>query len=291
MDADHVLAERFEADRARLRALAYRMLGSASEAEDAVQEAWLRLSRADAGRVENLSGWLTTVVGRVCLDMLRSRKARREEPHGEHQPDQMVATGPGADPEREALLADSVGMAMLVVLDTLGPAERVAFVLHDMFAVPFGEIGMILDRSPEAAKQLASRARRRVQGADASAGGDPGAQRRIVSAFLAAARDGDFQELLAVLAPDVVVRADAAAVALGAAAEVRGAAPVVATFGGRARGAKLALVDQVAGAAWAPGGRPRVVFSFTIADGKIAAIDLIGDRARLAAIELVLLET
>jgi RNA polymerase sigma-70 factor (ECF subfamily) len=267
------------------------MLGSASEAEDAVQEAWLRLSRVDAASVENLSGWLTTVVGRVCLDMLRSRRARPEEPHREgHEPDQVAATGPGADPEREVLLADSVGLAMLVVLDTLGPAERVAFVLHDMFAVPFGEIGLILDRSPEAAKQLASRARRRVQGADASAGGDPAVQRRIVSAFLAAARDGDFQELMAVLAPDVVLRADATAVALGAAAETRGAAEVVATFGGRARGAKLALVDQVAGAAWVVGERPRVVFSFTIADGKIAAIDLLGDPARLAAIDLVLLE-
>ena len=291
MDADHVLTERFEADRARLQALAYRMLGSSSEAEDAVQEAWLRLSRVDADSVENLSGWLTTVVGRVCLDMLRSRKARREEPHGEPEPDQMAATGPGSDPEREALLADSVGMAMLVVLDTLAPAERVAFVLHDMFAVPFGDIGVILDRSPEAAKQLASRARRRVQGADMAAGGDPAAQRRVVSAFLAASRDGDFEGLLAILAPDVVVRADATAVALGAAAEVRGAAEAVAWFSGRARGARLALVDQAAGAAWVAGGRPRVVFSFTIADGKIAAIDLLGDPARLAGMDLVILES
>ncbi len=291
MDAERVLAEEFEGNRGRLRAVAYRMLGLASEAEDAVQEAWLRLSRVDTAGVENLSGWLTTVVGRVCLDMLRSRRARREEPHGEHEPDQVPATGPGADPEREALLADSVGMAMLVVLDTLGPAERVAFVLHDMFAVPFGDIGVILDRSPEAAKQLASRARRRVQGADAAGSGDPAVQRRVVSAFLAASRNGDFEALLTILAPDVVVRADATAVALGAAAEVRGAAEAVAWFSGRARGAKLALVDQVAGAAWVAGGRPRVVFSFTVADGKIATIDLLGNPARLAGMDLVILES
>ncbi|TMG09009.1 MAG: sigma-70 family RNA polymerase sigma factor [Chloroflexi bacterium] len=234
MTEHEYLAERFEAHRAHMRAVAYRMLGSADEADDAVQEAWIRLSRADAGRVDNLAGWLTTVVARVCLDMLRSRKSRREEPLSLHH----VA---GNDPEHEVLLADSVGLAMLVVLETLAPAERVAFVLHDLFGLPFDEIAPIVGRTPSAARQLASRGRRRVRGADAATG-DLTLHREIVDAFLAASRGGDFEGLLAMLDPDVVVRADEEAVKLGAEREVRGAAAAARTFAGRARAAQPALV-------------------------------------------------
>ncbi len=217
------LADRFEASRNHLRAVAYRMLGSMSEADDAVQEAWLRVSRSGTSGVENLGGWLTTVVARVCLDLLRSRKSRREEPLGVHLQD------PIANPEHEALLADSVGLALLVVLETLAPAERLAFVLHDMFAVPFDEIAPIVGRSPAAARQLASRARRRVQGAATVSDTDRARQREVVDAFLAASRGGDFAALLAVLDPDVVLRADRAAVEMGSAKEVRGAAAVADT--------------------------------------------------------------
>jgi RNA polymerase sigma factor (sigma-70 family) len=294
MDEQDWLAERFEANRIHLRAVAYRMLGSVSEADDAVQEAWLRLSRSDTRDVENLGGWLTTVVARVCLDTLRSRKSRGEESLDAHPPDPIVrragGTGSEIDPERAALLADSVGPALLVILETLAPAERLAFVLHDMFAVPFDEIALIVGRSPAAARQLASRARRRVQGTATVPDTDRTRQREVVDAFLAASRDGDFDALLAVLDPDVVVRADSAAVLAGAASEVRGAREVAETFKGRARAAQPALVDGAVGAVWASGGRPRVVFAFTIARGKIVAIDLLADPERLGQLDLEILD-
>jgi RNA polymerase sigma factor (sigma-70 family) len=280
------LAERFEAHRPHLRAVAYRMLGSAAEADDAVQEAWLRASRAGADDVDNLGGWLTTVVGRVCLNQLRSRRARPEAPLDDQAAE--LADG-GPDPEAEAVLADAVGPALLVVLDTLSPAERLAFVLHDLLAVPFGEIAEILGRSEAAARQLASRARRRVQGAEAPEG-DRARQRLVVEAFLAASREGDFEALLSLLDPQVVVRADAAAVAAGAEAEVQGARAVAGTFTGRARFARPALVDGAVGAVWARGGRPRVVFAFTVRDGRVAEIRLLADPERLAGLDLVPLE-
>jgi len=284
------LAERFEENRRHLRAVAYRMLGSASEADDAVQEAWLRLSRSDMSTVENLGGWLTTVVARVCLDMLRSRKSRREQPLEPPFPEPVGGRVGGNDPEREALLADSVGPALLMVLETLAPAERLAFVLHDMFGVPFDEIASILGRSPTAARQLASRARRRVQGAATVPDADRNRQRQVVDAFLAASREGDFDALLALLDPDVVLRGDRAAVAMGAAKEVRGARGVADNFKGRARAAQPALLDGAVGAVWAPGGRPRVVFAFTIVGWKIVSLDLLADPARLAQIDLVILD-
>jgi RNA polymerase sigma factor (sigma-70 family) len=289
MDQHDWLAERFEENRTHLRAVAYRMLGSLSEADDAVQDTWLRLSRADTGAVDNLGGWLTTVVARVCLNMLRARTARREEPVGAHLPDPVVRHADEVDPEQQALLAEGVGLALLVVLDTLAPAERLAFVLHDMFAVPFEEIAAIVGRSPAAARQLASRARRRVQGA-APPDADLTRQRAVVDAFLAAARGGDFDALVAVLDPEVVVRADRAAVHTGASREVRGAAAVADTFSGRARAAQPALVNGAAGAVWAPGGRPRVVFGFTVTRGKIVAIDILADPERLRQLDLALLE-
>ena len=286
MDDHQWLAERFEENRAHLRAVAYRMLGSLSEADDAVQESWLRLSRSGASGVENLTGWLTTVVARVCLDMLRSRKARREEPLELHAPERMHEGRDGIDPEREALQAESVGLALLLVLETLAPAERLAFVLHDMFAMPFDEIAPIVGRSPAAARQLASRARRRVQGAARTSEADLTRQREIVDAFLAASRGGDFQALLALLDPDVVLRGDGGRI--GAASEVRGAATVAKTFAGRAKAAQPALVNGAAGLVWAPGGRPRVVFSFTISGGKIVEIELIGDPERLRTLDLAI---
>ena len=284
------LAERFEAHRPHLRAVAYRMLGSASEADDAVQEAWLRLDRADTSEVENLGGWLTTVVARLCLDMLRARTSRREEPVGAHLPDPIASPQDGIDPEQEALLAEGIGLALLVVLDTLTPAERVAFVLHDMFAMPFDQVAAVVGRSPAAAKMLASRARRRVQGTAAVPDPDLTRQRAVVDAFLAASRGGDFDALLAVLDPAVVVRADRAAVLAGADREVRGAPAVADTFSGRARLARPALVDGAAGAVWAPGGRPRVVFAFTIAGGRIVEIDLLADPERLRQLDLAVLD-
>jgi len=285
------LAERFEANRTQLRAVAYRMLGSLSEADDAVQESWLRLSRSGASGVENLSGWLRMVVARVCLDMLRSRKSRREEPLGVHVPEPIVSREDGIDPEHEALLADSVGSALLVVLQTLGPAERVAFVLHDMFAVPFDEIAPIVGRSPAAARQLASRARRRVQGAATVPDADLIHKRKVVDAFLAASRGGDFEALLAVLDPDVMLRADRAAVRMGASREVRGAAAVANTFAGRARFAQPALVNGAAGLVWARRGRPAVVFRFAITRGKIVEIELVADPERLRQLDLAVLGT
>jgi len=281
------LAERFEAHRTHLRGVAYRMLGSLSEADDAVQEAWLRLSRSGAGGVENLGGWLTTVVARVCLDLLRSRKARREEPMGAQVPEP-IASGAGGDPEQELLLADSVGLALLVVLDTLAPAERLAFVLHDMFAVPFDDIAPIVGRSPTAARQLASRARRRVQGSAAVPDPDLARQREVVEAFLAASRAGDFDALLAVLDPDVVLRMGR--VASGAATEFRGAAVVAkrAVKGG-ARAAQPALVNGAVGVVVAPRGRLMMVLGFTIAGGRIVAIDAISDPERLRQLDLAVL--
>jgi RNA polymerase sigma factor (sigma-70 family) len=290
MHADQWLAERFEENRVHLRAVAYRMLGSVSEADDAVQDAWLRLSRSDTSGVENLGGWLTTVVARVCLDLLRSRKSRREEHLGQHVPEPLVGREDGLNPEHEALLADSVGPALLVVLETLAPAERIAFVLHDMFGVPFDEIAPIVGRSPAAARQLASRARRRVQGATTVPDADLTRQREVVDAFLAASRGGDFDALLAVLDPDVVLRADRAAVDMGASKEVRGAAAVADTFSGRARFAQPALVNGAVGAVWAQRGRPRVVFGFTITHGKIVEIDLVADSERLGHLDLVILD-
>jgi len=279
------LAQQFEANRSHLQAVAYRMLGSASEAEDAVQEAWLRLSRTDTSGIENLGGWLTTVVARVCLDMLRSRSARREEPFGDEETSPRGSPAGAIDPEQEALLADSVGLALLVVLERLAPAERIAFVLHDMFDLPFEEIAPIVGRTPVAARQLASRARRRVRGAAAPEAGHSGI-RAVVDAFLAASREGDLQGLLALLAPEVVLRADAAAVQAGATEEVRGAGAVAETFAGRAKFAEPALIDGVAGAVWAPGGQPRVVFAFTVVDGKVVAIELVADQGRIGAFEL-----
>jgi RNA polymerase sigma-70 factor (ECF subfamily) len=288
MDTHDWLAERFEAHRAHLRAVAYRILGSPADAEDAVQEAWLRLSRSDSSQVENLGGWLTTVVARVSLNMLQSRKTRREDPAGSHLPEEIASTD-GTGPEHQAVLADSVGLALLVVLDTLTPAERLAFVLHDMFAMPFEEIAPIVERTPAATRQLASRARRRVQGADTTPDTDLTRRREIVQAFLAASRNGDLGALVTMLDPDVVVRADQTVVRIGTAAETRGAQTVASFFSGRARGAKLALIDGVAGLVWATGGRPRVVFSFTLSDGRITAIDLLGDPDVLGQLDVVTL--
>ena len=288
MDEHDWLSQRFEEHRSHLRAVAYRMLGSRAEAEDAVQESWLRLSRSDVSRVENLGGWLTTVVARVSLDMLRSRASRREELAGGYVPDSIVSPSEESDPEHEALLADSLGPALLVVLDTLAPAERLAFVLHDMFAVPFDEIGVILGRSPNAAKQLASRARRRIQGSAPVPDADRTRQREVVDAFLAASRSGDFEALLAVLDPDIVLRADPAAVRMGASAEVRGAEAVAGVFSGRALGAQPALVDGTVGVVWAPGGRPRVVWDMTIAHGRIVRIDMLAAADSLEELDLVI---
>lgn len=285
------LTERFEAHRPRLRGVAYRLLGSLSEADDAVQEAWLRLQRTDAASVENVGAWLTTVVSRVCLDVLRARKSRGEEP----------IEAPAAergDPEREAVLADSVGVALLVVLETLSPAERLAFVLHDLFAVPFEEIGAIMDRSPAAAKQLASRARRRVRGASPSTDAGRARQRELVEAFVRAARDGDLQGLLAVLDPDAVIHIDAAAridappSEVGKPREVRGAAnwaPQLLVLSRRVTAGRLALVDGSVGLIVAPGGKLARVMRFTFADARIARLDVVADPARLRALDVAVL--
>jgi RNA polymerase sigma factor (sigma-70 family) len=285
MDEKKFLAERFEANRSHLRAVAYRMLGSRSEVDDAVQEAWLRLSRSETAGIENLSGWLTTVVARVCLDMLRSRKSRREQPLGPDVPEPVVST----ESEREADLADSVGTALLVVLETLAPAERLAFVLHDMFAVPFDEIAPIVGRTPAAARQLASRARRRVQGTPAVPDADVTRQRKVVDAFLAASRGGDFEALLAVLDPDVVFRADRVAVRMGGQAEIRGAAAVAGTFKGRAQAAKPALIDGAVGLAVILGGQLRIALKLTIAEDRIVGIEAVAAPERLRGFDLTVL--
>jgi RNA polymerase sigma factor (sigma-70 family) len=289
MDDADWLAERFEAQRPRLRGVAYRMLGSAAEADDALQEAWLRLSRADTSAVENLGGWLTTIVARVCLDLLRSRQARPEQPAGERLPEPEGDPADPGDPEHQALLADSVGLALLVVLDALTPVERLTFVLHDMFDVPFDQIAAIIERSPAAARQVASRARRRVRTAGPGAGSDPLRQREVVTAFLAASRGGDFAALVALLDPDVALRTDREGVRLGAPAEVLGSQAVAGVFAEYARGARPALINGLAGAVWAPGGRPRVAFVFTVADGTITAINRVANPDRLAELNLVIL--
>ncbi|MFK8910575.1 sigma-70 family RNA polymerase sigma factor [Streptomyces sp. YS-3] len=291
MDEREWLAQRFEENRSHLRAVAYRMLGSLSEADDAVQEAWLRLSRSDTDDIENLVGWLTTIVGRVCLDMLRSRRARREDPLEAQVTEPALEPEDGADPEHQALLADSVGLALLVVLETLDPAERLAFVLHDMFAVPFEEIAPIVDRSPAAARQLASRARRRVQGANTPPAPDLTRQREVVEAFLTAARGGDFDALVAVLDPDVVARSYAADRPGGTV--LRGAASVARqalTFAQFAKSAEPALLDGSPGVV-ADRGKPTFrVMGFGFADSVITEIEVITDPARLDALDLVLLD-
>jgi RNA polymerase sigma factor (sigma-70 family) len=296
MDDHTGLTERFEENRPRLRGMAYRMLGSLPEAEDAVQEAWLRLNRTDVATVENLGGWLTTVVSRVCLDMLRGRKSRREEPIGAQVAEPRVLRGDGADPEGEVLLADSVGVALLVVLDTLNPAERLVFVLHDLFDVPFDEIGSIVGRSPAAAKQLASRARRRVRGSPTPSNTGRARQREVVEAFLRAARDGDIAGLLAVLDPDAVIRIDGAARMAGGAAdaahtprELRGASTWVRQFVALSQGmpsVQMALIDGAAGLVLAPRGKLSRVLTFSVTDDKIQRLEVIGDPTRLRELDI-----
>ena len=290
MTEDGDLAAAFEASRGRLRAIAYRMLGSLSDADDAVQETWLRLSRSDADDLANLGGWLTTVISRICLDMLRSRSARREEPLGEHLPDPVVSSLDRADPEQEAELADAVGMALLVVLDKLSPTERLAFVLHDMFTVPFDEIAPIVGRSPNAAAQLASRARRRVRGSVAATDTGLARQREVVGAWIAAARGGDFDALLTLLDPDVVVRIDFGALPAGGLREVRGAAHAVGLAASYRRSAPFARAAMVGGSAGivvtADGGQPASVMAFTFAAGKITEIYILADRSRVTRLGL-----
>jgi RNA polymerase sigma-70 factor (ECF subfamily) len=290
MDEKKRLAAQFEAWRAHLRGVAYRMLGSPSEADDAVQEAWLRLSRSESSEIENLGGWLTTVVGRVCLDMLRKRKAQREEPLDTAEP--AVLHDGGGDPEQQAMMADSVGVALMVVLERLGPAERVAFVLHDAFDLPFEEIAPIVGRSPEAARQLASRARRRVRGTAALPEAEFARQRSVVDAYLAAARNGDFEGLIAVLDPDVVLRVDPALLPAGAPGEFRGAANVTGkalAYSGRAWFSHPALVDGSVGIIVAPNARLLSIVRLTFVDEKITEMEMIADPKRLRAIDLVAL--
>jgi RNA polymerase sigma factor (sigma-70 family) len=292
MDEHVWLAERFEEHRSHLRAVAYRMLGSRSDADDAVQESWLRLSRSGSGHIENLGGWLTTVVARVCLNILRSRESRREESLSARVPEPIEGREDGMDPEHEALLADSVGLALLVVLEKLTPAERLAFVLHDMFDLPFEEIAPIVGRSPAAARQLASRARRRVHGAATVPDADRTRQREVVDAFLAASGDGDFDALVAVLDPDVVLQADHSAVPSGAATVVRGASAVAKgalLFSPFSRFGQPVLVNGAAGIVAAPRGR-LTVLRFTVTRGKVVAIEVVTDPARLRQLDLTVFE-
>jgi RNA polymerase sigma factor (sigma-70 family) len=289
MEEHDWLAEQFEEHRAHLRAVAYRMLGSLSEADDAVQDAWLRLSRSGAGGIENLGGWLTTIVARVCLNVLRSRNARREEPFGVYVPDPLISREDELDPEHQALLADAVGLALQVVLDTLAPAERLAFVLHDMFDVPFDEIAPIVGRSSDAARQLASRARRRVHGVAPAPDADLTRQREVVNAFFAAARGGDFDALVAVLHPDVLLRSDggparpfATRVVRGATAVARGAL----SFAMPAAVLRPVLVNGAAGMVVIAAGKPFSVMGFTVANGKIVEIDAVADPERLRQLDL-----
>ena len=286
MDEKKFWAKQFEANRPHLRAVAYRMLGSAAEVDDAVQETWLRLSRSNAGEIGNLRGWLTTVVARICLDMLRARKSRREEPMSPLVPEPVAFDAHAQDAE----MADSVGAALLIVLETLAPAERLAFVLHDMFAVPFEEIAPIVGRTPAAARQLASRARRRVQGKPQIDDPDLDRQRRVVDVFLAAARNGDFEGLLAVLDPDVVARADEAAARLGSLAEIRGAPAVADFFKGRAQSARPALVDGALGVAVVFGGQLRVVLRLAFAGDRICGVEAIADAEHIASMDTEMLE-
>jgi RNA polymerase sigma-70 factor (ECF subfamily) len=290
MDERDWLAERFEEHRTHLRAVAYRMLGSLSEAEDAVQDAWLRLSRSDAAAIENLGAWLTTVVARVSLNMLRSRATRREEPLGVHIPDPIIDRADGTDPEHEAIVADSVGLALLIVLETLSPAERLAFVLHDMFGVPFDEIAPIVERSPTATRQLASRARRRVQGERTVPDADLGRQREVVDAFLAAAREGDFDALVAVLDPDIVLRADFGG---GRTQEIRGAEAVARqaqTYSRLDLVVYLALINGAVGVVSTRDGRPFSIGAVTVREGKIVELDFLADPERLAKLDLTMLD-
>ena len=292
MDDREWLAERFEEHRSRLRAVAYRMLGSVSEADDAVQEAWLRLSRSRADEIGNLGGWLTTVVARISLNTLRSRSSRREQPIGVRVPEPVIDRADGTDPEHEALLADSVGLALLVVLETLTPAERLAFVLHDMFAMPFDEIAPIVDRSPDAARQLASRARRRVQRTDPVPDADLEIQWAAVDAFLAAARDGDFDALVAVLDPGVVLRADQG-LAAGGSREVRGAETVARqalTWSRVGLAIRRALVNGAAGLVTSRNGQPFSIGAFTVRGGRIVEIDILADPERLRRLDLTILD-
>ncbi|MCT9078471.1 sigma-70 family RNA polymerase sigma factor [Streptomyces fulvoviolaceus] len=290
MDGHDELARRFEERRGQLRAVAYRMLGSADEAEDAVQEAWLRLSRTGEDGIDNLAGWLTTVVSRICLDMLRSRSSRREEPYGQEAPERAAVENA---PEDEAVLGDSVGLALLVVLDRLGPAERVAFVLHDLFGVPFDHIAQVVGRTRPAAKKLASRARQKVRGTPAVPGAELDRHRQVVEAFLAAARGGDLDGLLAVLAPDVVRRADPAALPPGVPPELRGARAVAegtVALRERSRFAATALVDRSVGVVVAPHGRLLFALTVTVEDGRITAYDVVADSARLDGLDLAVLD-
>ncbi len=290
MDEHEWLAEQFEANRTHLRAVAYRMLGDLTEADDAVQESWLHLSRSDTSDVKNLGGWLTTVVARICLDMLRSRNLRREESLEVSVSEPVTSRESGSDPEQEVLLADSVGLALLVVLDTLNPAERLAFVLHDIFAVSFDEIAPIVERSPTAARQLASRARRRVRGGARVQDANLTYQREVVDAFLTASRAGNFDALLAVLDPDVVFRHDRTALPAGASREVHGALAVARQFAGRARETQSALVNDSVGIVVAPRGRLLLVLDLTITHGKIAELNVISDPARLRQLNLAVLD-
>lgn len=283
------LARRFERNRRRLRALAFRMLGASGEADEAVQEAWLRLARSEPREIEDLSSWLTTVVARICLDMLRARRARREEPLGPHVPDPIVSPVEGGDPEHEALVAESVGLAMLGVLETLGPEERVAFVLHDMFSVPFDQVADLLDRSPAATRKAASRARKRVEAEPTEPDADLGRQREVVDAFFEASRAGDFDALVAVLHPDVVLRSDGGEARPSANHVIRGAAEVASramTFAGLSPFVQPVLVNGVAGVLVSPRGKPFSVLAFTVAGGRVVAIDALADPARLERLEL-----
>ena len=290
MDKYQWLAEQFEAERPHLQAVAYRMLGRLDEADDAVQESWLRLSRSETSDIENLGGWLTTVVARICLDLLRQRHSRHEESLEAAVPESIESREEGIDPEQEVLLADSVGLALLVVLDTLPPAERLAFVLHDIFAVPFDEIAPIVERSETAARQLASRARRRVRGAETAQPADLERQRAVVDAFLAASRTGNFEALLAVLDPEVVFRADHVAAQTGEESSARGASVIARQFVGRAQGARTALVDGAVAAIVAPRGHLLAVLNFTIRNDKIVEIEAVADPVRLRRLHLAVLD-
>ncbi|ENN87211.1 hypothetical protein RHSP_24550 [Rhizobium freirei PRF 81] len=293
MDEKKWQSEKFEANRPHLRAVAYRMLGSRTEAEDAVQETWLRLVRSDTTDVENLSGWLTTVTARICLDLLRARKSRREEPLTIHVPEPMVVheAGNGTDPEQDALLADSVGLALLVVLEKLNPAERLAFVLHDMFDVSFDDIAPILGRTTVATRQLASRARRRVQDTPSTTEADLTRQRHVVDAFLTASRVGDMQALLAVLDPEAIFRPDAVAAHMGSVGEIRGRAAVAATFNGRAQAARPAVIDGAVGAVVVIGGQLRIALGFTLnEDNLVTAVDAMADPERLRKLDILMIE-
>ncbi|MBN9245535.1 MAG: sigma-70 family RNA polymerase sigma factor [Mesorhizobium sp.] len=291
MDEKKILAGQFEANRAHLTAVAFRMLGSRAEAEDAVQEAWLRLNRTDVGGVDNIGGWLRTVVARICLDMLRSRKLRREDAIGDGEPDLPAEAGTASyDPGYEIAMADSVGLAMLVVLETLGPAERVAFVLHDMFDLPFDDIAPIVGRTTDATRKLASRARQRVQGTSVSPEADRVRRRSVVEAFIAASRDGNFEALLAILDPDVMFRADEAATRLGSQAELRGPKSVANAFNGRARGAKPAMLDGALGVVVEAGGRTLLVLHVTLKGDRIVGIEAVANRESLDGLEVMVLD-